>query len=143
MKSSGQLVLKLDMRWLFAAPAMPLTAISASVPHAACNATASASRHAAATGQGSGRAWSRPRVSNAMTNAENSVLTVAATASPAAWNAAANASTAAGTAGTEAADDSIDSTDSTDSVVDALDEHPDLYLWLASNDDALPNPSER
>ena len=47
------------------------------------------------------------------------------------------------TAGTEAADDSIDSPDSTDSVVDALDENPDLYLWLASNDDALPNPSER
>jgi len=44
------------------------------------------------------------------------------------------------TAGTEAADDSIDSTDS---AVDALDENPDLYLWLASNDDALPNPSER
>ena len=44
------------------------------------------------------------------------------------------------TAGTEAADDNIDSTDS---AVDALDENPDLYLWLASNDDALPNPSER
>jgi len=28
-------------------------------------------------------------------------------------------------------------------VVDALDENPDLYLWLAYNDDALPNPSER
>ena len=74
MKSIGQLVLKLDMRWLFAAPAMPLPAISASVPHAACNATASASRHAAVTSQGSGRAWSQPRVLTAMTNAENSVF---------------------------------------------------------------------
>ncbi|MGH8084746.1 MAG: hypothetical protein ACREPV_05670, partial [Lysobacter sp.] len=24
----------------------------------------------------------------------------------------------------------------------ALDENPDLYLWLAANDDALPPPSE-
>lgn len=29
-----------------------------------------------------------------------------------------------------------------DTAVAALDENPDLYLWLASNGDALPNPSE-
>lgn len=29
-----------------------------------------------------------------------------------------------------------------DTAVAALDENPDLYLWLASNGDALPNPTE-
>lgn len=29
-----------------------------------------------------------------------------------------------------------------DTAVAALDENPDLYLWLASNGDALPNPPE-
>lgn len=29
-----------------------------------------------------------------------------------------------------------------DTAVAALDENPDLYLWLASNGDALPNPQE-
>jgi len=29
-----------------------------------------------------------------------------------------------------------------DTAVAALDENPDLYLWLASNGDALPNSSE-
>ena len=30
-----------------------------------------------------------------------------------------------------------------DSLLAALDESPDLYLWLAANDDALPPPSEQ
>lgn len=29
-----------------------------------------------------------------------------------------------------------------DSMIAALEENPDLYLWLAANDDALPPPSE-
>lgn len=29
-----------------------------------------------------------------------------------------------------------------DDMLVALDENPDLYLWLAANDDALPPPSE-
>lgn len=29
-----------------------------------------------------------------------------------------------------------------DDMLAALDENPDLYLWLAANDDALPPPSE-
>ena len=29
-----------------------------------------------------------------------------------------------------------------DGMLAALDENPDLYLWLAANDDALPPPSE-
>lgn len=31
--------------------------------------------------------------------------------------------------------------DAADSAIAALDENPDLYLWLASNDDALPPPA--
>lgn len=33
--------------------------------------------------------------------------------------------------------------DDTDSTVATLDENPDLYLWLASNDDTLPVALER
>ncbi|WP_057918936.1 hypothetical protein [Lysobacter antibioticus] len=36
----------------------------------------------------------------------------------------------------------VDAVYDPDTAVAALDENPDLYLWLASNGDALPNPSE-
>lgn len=46
------------------------------------------------------------------------------------------------TATTNAAIDAADlRSDEADSVIAALDENPDLYLWLASNDDALPPPA--
>ena len=46
------------------------------------------------------------------------------------------------TAATNAAIDAADlRSDEADSVIAALDENPDLYLWLASNDDALPPPA--
>lgn len=45
------------------------------------------------------------------------------------------------TAATDAADDAGDSRDAEVDGVIALDENPDLYLWLAANDDALPPPA--
>jgi len=49
----------------------------------------------------------------------------------------------AATTDTVTVDDAIDAAMyDTDTAVAALDENPDFYLWLASNDDAMPTVTE-